>query len=111
MICIKPEPTAAEIATEKRLKERHFPGKVSRPGDRDQEKQRDCAVCSSRKGKAGDCCPAKRVRSSYECGNCNVGLCVFPCFDIYHPHADYRATYFSLYSPRTEQLNCVHKHS
>ena len=59
-----------------RLVERHFPDKVpsrqnGKPG------QRNCVVCSSKAGKP-------RKTSTYYCKSCGVGLCVVPCFELYH---------------------------
>ncbi len=59
-----------------RLVERHFPDKVpsrqnGKPG------QRNCVVCSSKAGKP-------RKTTTYCCKQCGVGLCIYPCFELYH---------------------------
>lgn len=63
-----------------RLTERHFPDKVPArsngiPG------QRDCAVCSGKRGR-------KRKTTTFCCKQCGVGLCVVPCFELYHTKID-----------------------
>ncbi|GFT37273.1 piggyBac transposable element-derived protein 4 [Nephila pilipes] len=70
-----PKPTG--VLSPFRLTERHFPSFCS---DESAKKvRRRCFVCShSRKN------PPKRQMSYYECKDCNVGLCVDPCFEIYH---------------------------
>ncbi|CAK9832664.1 PiggyBac transposable element-derived protein 4 [Anthophora retusa] len=60
-----------------RLIERHFPSLYVPAG---KNRKRRCVVCS-----AND----KRRESRYECQNCNVGLCVDPCFKIYHTQLNY----------------------
>lgn len=60
-----------------RLIERHFPSLYVPAG---KNRKRRCVVCS-----AND----KRRESRYECQNCNVGLCVDPCFRIYHSQLNY----------------------
>lgn len=62
-----------------RLTARHFPSKV--PGTAKKvNATRICAVCSKTKFNG------KKVRkeSRYECSICDVGLCVDPCFRIFH---------------------------
>lgn len=60
-----------------RLTERHFPSVYESVG---KNRCRRCVVCS-----AND----KRRESTYECKDCNVGLCVDPCFKIYHTKLNY----------------------
>nr|XP_033335286.1 piggyBac transposable element-derived protein 4-like [Megalopta genalis] len=60
-----------------RLTERHFPSVYVSIG---KNRSRRCVVCS-----AND----KRRESKYECKSCNVGLCVDPCFKIYHSELNY----------------------
>ena len=60
-----------------RLIERHFPSAYVPVG---KNRNRRCVVCT-----AND----KRRESRYECKNCNVGLCVDPCFKIYHTELNY----------------------
>ncbi|GBN36326.1 PiggyBac transposable element-derived protein 4 [Araneus ventricosus] len=66
-----------------RLTGRHFPSYVDESESR--KKSRKCVVCSLKINENG-----KRVRreSRFECKNCNVGLCVAPCFEIYHTESN-----------------------
>lgn len=61
-----------------RLTERHFPSrcksKISKTA------LRKCVVCSNND---------IRRRSRYECKDCDVGLCVVPCFEIHHTQLYY----------------------
>lgn len=70
----------ASLSRAARLTERHFPDKVSArsngtPG------QRDCAVCSGTRGR-------RRKTTTYCCKQCGVGLCIVPCFELYHTKVD-----------------------
>lgn len=60
-----------------RLIERHFPTLYTSEG---KNKVRRCAVCSKNN---------RRRESRYECKECNVGLCICPCFKIFHTVKDY----------------------
>ncbi|CAK9834553.1 PiggyBac transposable element-derived protein 4 [Anthophora retusa] len=60
-----------------RLTERHFPSVYKSAG---RNRSRRCVVCS-----AND----KRHESKYECKDCNVGLCIDPCFKMYHCEINY----------------------
>ncbi|GBM40530.1 PiggyBac transposable element-derived protein 4 [Araneus ventricosus] len=66
-----------------RLTGRHFPSYVDESESR--KKSRKCVVCSLKMNENG-----KRVRreSRFECKNCDVGLCVAPCFEIYHTESN-----------------------
>ncbi|GBM08941.1 PiggyBac transposable element-derived protein 4 [Araneus ventricosus] len=66
-----------------RLTGRHFPSYVDESESR--KKSRKCVVCSLKINENG-----KRVRreSRFECKSCNVGLCVAPCFEIYHTESN-----------------------
>lgn len=63
-----------------RLTGRHFPSHVP---DKETRKRpsRKCVVCAMKTNENG-----KRVRreTRIECADCNVGLCVVPCFKLYH---------------------------
>ena len=63
-----------------RLTERHFPGQLERSAA-GKQLQRDCAVCSNRKGRG-------RKTTTYYCKQCDVPLCVVPCFELYHTKTD-----------------------
>ena len=70
-----------------RLSARHFPSKVQ-PKGKKRNPARKCAVCNVPRKDSRN-----RVESTYECEQCNVGLCVVPCFRIYHSYADYKQAY------------------
>lgn len=55
-----------------RLIGRHFPSQYTSSG---KNKLRRCVVCSKND---------KRRESRYQCEECDVGLCVVPCFKIFH---------------------------
>ncbi|KAI4503957.1 hypothetical protein M0802_001360 [Mischocyttarus mexicanus] len=55
-----------------RLIGRHFPSQYTSAG---KNKLRRCVVCSKND---------KRRESRYQCEECGVGLCVVPCFKIFH---------------------------
>lgn len=57
----------------------HFPGKYE-----DKKYKPDCEVCSDRKS-------GKRRQTSYYCKQCNIPLCVVPCFEQYHTLRNYKA--------------------
>lgn len=57
-----------------RMIERHFLNSVP------EKKSRRCVVCNSKK---------KRKDTRYECRDCDVGLCVVPCMEIYHTQKHY----------------------
>lgn len=58
-----------------RLTERHFPTLHKSDKANRKNPMRRCAVCSKRD---------KRRCSRYCCKQCNVGLCIVPCFEMYH---------------------------
>ena len=57
-----------------RLNEHHFP-KFVPPTENKRNAMRKCKVCSEN---------GKRSENRYECSDCDVGLCVVPCFEIFH---------------------------
>ena len=70
----------SSLSPSARLTERHFPDKVPlRPSG--APGQRDCVVCSGKKGRS-------RKTTTYCCKQCGVGLCVVPCFELYHTKVD-----------------------
>lgn len=60
-----------------RLTERHFPSLYISKGKNRSQK---CVMCSKND---------KRSESRYECKDCNVGLCIDPCFKIHHTELYY----------------------
>lgn len=63
-----------------RLTARHFPDNIPQVESSKQKTRRDCIVCSSQK---------KRQKTFYMCLECNVPLCVTPCFKDYHTKVHY----------------------
>lgn len=63
-----------------RLTERHFPGQLARTAA-GKQLQRDCAVCSHRKGRG-------RKTTTFCCKQCDIPMCVVPCFELYHTKVD-----------------------
>ena len=77
-----------------RLTRRHFLSKIPQKEGQKSKPLRTCPVCSTTTGKRktpGD--GRKTVRSTYECKTCDVGLCVDPCFELYHTKKDYKQAY------------------
>ena len=61
-----------------------------------------CIVCSKACRQAeGRKRPGRQI--SYECGQCNVALCIEPCFAIYHTKQDYVLAYKRLLGQPTER--------
>lgn len=61
-----------------RLTEPHFPSYCKTV--KTKKTLRNCVVCAKND---------KRRRSRYQCENCDAGLCVVPCFKIYHTQINY----------------------
>ncbi|GBL73325.1 PiggyBac transposable element-derived protein 4 [Araneus ventricosus] len=63
-----------------RLNGRHFPSHIQ-PTQKKKAPTKICIVCSQKFNEKG-----QRVRkeSRYQCAQCNVTLCVTPCFEKYH---------------------------
>ncbi|CAF4596301.1 unnamed protein product [Rotaria sp. Silwood2] len=72
------EPTPA------RLVSRHFPSLIP-PTENKQHPARRCYVCSHTENKSN----RTRRESRFECTICNAGLCVDPCFRVYHTLLDF----------------------
>ena len=66
-------PLQSDLSPAARLTERHFMEKTGA--------QRDCHLCSNRKGR-------KRKTSIYTCKQCELPMCVVPCFELYHTKQD-----------------------
>ncbi|CAK9827864.1 PiggyBac transposable element-derived protein 4 [Anthophora retusa] len=58
-----------------RFKERHFPTLYNSDKTKRENPMRRCIMCSK---------DNKRRSTRYYCKQCNVGLCVVPCFEMYH---------------------------
>ena len=63
-----------------RLQERHFPTTIGR-SQSDRPMQMDCHVCSKRRGRG-------RKTTTYKCKECNLPMCVVPCFELWHTKRD-----------------------
>ena len=60
-----------------RLVQRHFP-ELLPPCDSGCKRQCVCIVCSKKKKGRG------KVTTIYHCKQCNLAMCVTPCFELYH---------------------------
>lgn len=67
--------TIVDIQDPLRFQEKHFPAVYISDKSKSQNPMRRCAMCSKK---------GKRRTSRYYCKQCNVGLCVVPCFELYH---------------------------
>ena len=78
-----------------RLAGRHFPRKIE--GEAKTRISRSCKVCVSAERSMDVVLGRKRKRpgheSSYECAQCEVALCVAPCFSIFHTQKNYEEGY------------------
>ena len=73
----------------RRLSERHFPTHIPQTTKKEYPTRRCVVCCSSlKRGHA-----ATRKESRYQCVPCNVGLCVDPCFEIYHTCKEYKLAF------------------
>lgn len=80
------QPPVTRPSQTDRLTGRHFPEKVKATLCKKYPDRR-CVVCSSHEN---------RKHSRYQCSICNVGLCVTPCFQIYHTQTNYYLYLFSI---------------
>lgn len=62
-----------------RLTQRHFPEPVPQTVGKGSRSQRQCHVCKHTKKRE-----SKRKDTRFYCKDCNVALCVYPCFMEYH---------------------------
>ena len=77
----------------RRLTARHFPDKVKSNGKK-KNPARMCVVCNSASGKRKEPGESrKRKETTYQCSDCDVGLCIIPCFGLYHKYQDYVQAY------------------
>ena len=83
-----PQRATFNTPSDLRLVERHFPSKT------DKKHGVLCRACNftprelSRTG--FPCVNMKRRTTSYYCKQCNIPLCVTPCFELYHTLQDYK---------------------
>ena len=84
-----PQRTVASNPCVSRLIERHFPKKIS-----DGKNGHLCRACNFTKNqlvKLGFIpVDLKRKTTSFRCSECDIPLCVTPCFEIFHSFEDYR---------------------
>nr|XP_005559135.2 piggyBac transposable element-derived protein 4 [Macaca fascicularis] len=75
----------SDDVTPLRLSGRHFPKSIP-PTSGKQNPTGRCKICCSQYDKDG-----KRIRKEtrYFCAECDVPLCVVPCFEIYHTKKNY----------------------
>ena len=75
-----------------RLHERHFPAPIGKTTTKSGSKK--CAVCNFgkkqivSKGYTGVKLPRKLT--SYMCNSCNLSMCIYPCFELYHTKENYK---------------------
>jgi len=63
-----------------RLTERHFPTNTGR-NEVGRPIQQDCFVCSRKRGRG-------RKMTTYKCQQCNLPMCIVPCFELHHTKKD-----------------------
>ena len=73
-------PAARSLPPPARLSERHFPGKLTDTAS-GKQRQTNCIVCSGKKGRG-------RRTTTYTCKQCDLPMCVVPCFELYHTKID-----------------------
>ena len=83
-----------QVDTEKRLSERHFPSRLEeQPMSKRTKPARLCFACNFSKTKCkqilGRVENFKHKFTSYCCPDCDVPLCVEPCFRIFHCKKNY----------------------
>ncbi|XP_035215834.1 piggyBac transposable element-derived protein 4-like [Stegodyphus dumicola] len=81
-----PNDASSQYGSIVRLTGRHFPSVIPHTGATRNNPSRRCVVCNKQRNDKG-----KRIRreTRYWCEECNVGLCVHPCFKTYHTVQDF----------------------
>ena len=90
-------PLAADVL---HLSDKHFLGKIPVPAGK-KKATRNCVVCNPGERKMYK---NKNIKlpnrpgseSIYFCKQCDVALCVVPCFELYHSHQDYILKYIEM---------------
>lgn len=74
----------SSVPTPLRLSARHFPDFIP-PTEKKTNPTRQCFICALKRNEEN-----KRIRKEtrYMCRDCDVPLCVIPCFKIYHTVAN-----------------------
>lgn len=67
-----------------RLTGRHFPRPLPNREGQKRKMQKRCHVCYNTKKQE-----RKRKDTQYECPECNVPLCIYPCFALFHTKKNY----------------------
>ena len=75
-----PGPHPRPLPPHARLTERHFPGRTDDTAA-GRQSQPDCIVCSRKKGRG-------RKTTTFKCKQCDLPMCVTPCFELYHTKVD-----------------------
>ena len=73
-------PIPRPLPPSSRLTERHFPARVGET-IAGRASQPNCIVCSRKKGRG-------RKTTTYKCKECNLPMCIVPCFELYHTKVD-----------------------
>ena len=95
-------PRSPPTDTTYRLQGRHFPSYIGKLSTKSGSKM--CAACNfgkkqmTAKGYSNEKLPRKLT--SYMCKTCNVPLCIYPCFELYHTKDEYK-----LYAFRNRMSN------
>ena len=85
-------PRSPPTDTTNRLQGRHFPSYIGKVSTKSGSKM--CGACNfgkkqmTAKGYTGVNLPRKLT--SYMCKTCNVPLCIYPCFELYHTKDEYQ---------------------
>ena len=95
---LKPQPLKSKARQKalhpERLLGRHFPAHIESHGGKRKHPARLCVACNftdedcTKMGYPGRKIPKKFT--SYCCSDCDVALCISPCFKIYHSEKRYR---------------------
>ena len=97
--------SAGSISDTHRLEDRHFISKIEASPDlKKAAVQRNCKVCCTSMAKYYKAEGLKVPKhpghmTRYECRDCQVSLCVDPCFKLYHTYQDYIGAYRRYHGP------------
>lgn len=79
-------PLGIVVAQTARLSDKHFIEKIPVPVGQ-KKAQKRCKVCSEKGQRENG--KAKRKCTSYQCNACKIGLCIEPCFKLYHTRKNF----------------------
>ena len=97
--------SAGSISDTHRLEDRHLISKIEASPDlKKAAVQRNCKVCCTSMAKYYKAEGLKVPKhpghmTRYECRDCQVSLCVDPCFKLYHTYQDYISAYRRYHGP------------